>query len=319
LEKTGFHKIEHNARKHEYRCAREKGRNPTSVKVDKRTLGATCFSTNLKGDLITLVQSKLYTNFPHTIKKIAEIVNFESDEQYKEYSPPFGGYYKNIAKLKSDDYLDLEVYPDHTLLQYESIPNRLFNDDGILPSVQQKFNIGYDSVTGRITVPWYFTNGLIGVMGRLNKREVSEDDTKWLPVIPFPKSKALYGFMENYTTILEKGIVMLGESEKHTLGLCSKGLDVGISLGGSFMSEIQANHIKSLFPEKIIVMFDEGLSEEHSYGIAKQLKSDRFYKNDVGYVFDKHNEYLPRDSKLAPADLDKKNLSKLIQNNVIWI
>jgi hypothetical protein len=319
LETAGFHNITHNPRKYEYRCAREEGRNPTSIRVDKRTLGAICFSTNFKGNIITLVQSKLYTNFPRTVKKIAEIVNFESEEQYKKYSPPFGGYYKKIARLKSDDYLDLEVYPDNTLLQYEQMPNFLFNEDGILPSVQQKFNIGYDSVTGRITVPWYFTDGLIGVMGRLNKRDVSEDETKWFPVIPFPKSKVIYGFMENYNSILEKGIVLLGESEKHSMGLASKGLNVGISLGGSFISEIQANHIKSLFPEKIIVMLDEGLGEEHSIEIAKQLKSDRFYENEVGYIFDRNNEFLSKGGKQAPADLDKKSISKLIQNHVIWI
>lgn len=319
LEEVGFHNIEENARKHEYRCAREEGRNPTSIRVDKLTLGVVCFSTNFKGDLITLVRSKLHTNFPQTIRKIAEIVGFKSVEQFKEYSPPFGGYYKNIAKLKSDDYLDLEVYPDDTLLQYESAANLLFYQDGILPTTQNKFNIGYDSVTGRITVPWYFTDGLIGVMGRLNKKDVGEDETKWLPIIPFPKSKALYGFVENYNSILEKGIVLVGESEKHTQSLSSKGMDVGISLGGSFMSEVQADHIKSLFPKKIILMLDEGLEEGHSREIAEKLKSDKYYKNEVGYVFDMNHDHLRKGSKLAPADLNKKDLSKLIHNCVTWI
>lgn len=320
LEKTGFHNIEENARKHEYRCAREEGRNPTSIRVDKLTLGSICFSTNFKGNLITLVQSKLHTNFPQTIRKIAEIVGFKSEEQFKEYSPPFGGYYKNIAKLKSDDYLDLEVYPDDILLQYESVANLLFYQDGILPTTQNKFNIGYDSVTGRITVPWYSFDGqLVGVMGRLNKKDCSEDEMKWFPLIKFPKSKTLYGYTENYNTIVEKKFVMLGESEKFPLQLNSKGFNVGLGLGGSFLSGIQADHIKSLFPDKIIVAMDEGLEEGHSREIAEKLKSDKFYKNEVGYVLDKNNLYLPKGSKLAPSDLNKKDLSKLIHNCVTWI
>jgi DNA primase len=156
-------------------------------------------------------------------------------------------------------------------------------------------------------------------MGRLNKKELSDEDVKWFPIIPFPKSKTLYGFVENYSSIQEKRFVMLGESEKFSLQLNSKGLNVGIGLVGSFISEIQANHIKSLFPNTIIVGMDEGLSEEHSYEIAKQLKSDKYYKNKVGYIFDKDNMYMPKESKLAPSDLDKNTLKLLIENCTKWI
>jgi hypothetical protein len=319
LEQTGFHNIEYNKTRNEYRCARESGRNPTSVKVNENNLSATCFSTNLKGDLITLVQSKIYTSFPNTIRKIAEIVDFKDTERV-EYSLPFGGFYKKIAKLRDDEYLDLETYSEDILNRFEIIPNKLFHEDGILPEVQQKFNIGYDSVTGRIAVPWRsFSGEVAGVMGRLNKRELTDEDVKWFPIIPFPKSKTLYGFVENYSSIVEKRLVMIGESEKFSLQCCSQGLNVGIGLGGSFISEIQANHIKSLFPNTIIIGMDEGLSEEHSYEIAKQLKSDKFYKNKVGYIFDKNNDYLPKDSKLAPSDLDKNSMKLLINNCTKWI
>lgn len=318
LEKSGFHNI--NKRDDEFRCARESGRNPTSVKVNINTLSSTCFSTNLKGDLITLVQSKLYTNFPNTIKKIAEMIDFTHEEKQEEYSLPFGGFYKNIAKLKNDDSVDIEIYSNDVLDRFEKIPNLLFYEDGILPETQLKYEVGYDSVTSRISVPWYTTDGrLCGIMGRLNKKEVAEDESKWFPIISFPKSKTIYGFVHNYSTIQEKRIVMIGESEKHSMALSSKGLDVGVSLGGSFMSEIQANHIKSLFPDKIIVMLDEGLLEDHSREIAMQLKSDKYYKNNVGYVYDKNNIYLPKGSKLAPSDLDKNSLNKLIQDCTIWV
>jgi hypothetical protein len=318
LEQTGFHNI--TFRNNEYRCAREEGRNPTAVKVNPDTLAATCFSTNLNGDLITLIQSKIYTNFQNTIKKIADIIDFKDTTKQEEYSLPFGGFYKKIAKLRDNDVFDLEIYSEDILEQYENIPNLLFYEDGILPQIQMKYGVGYDSVSRRITVPWYsLDNQLIGVMGRLNKKELEDDEVKWYPVIPFPKSKTIYGFSINYQSILEKKIVMVGESEKHSMELASKGLNVGLSLGGSFLSEIQANNIKSLFPDKMIVMMDEGLEEGHSVEIAKQLKMDSYYKNSVGYIYDKNYMYLPKDSKMAPADLDKNSLKKLIENCTVWI
>lgn len=320
LEKTGFYYIDDTIKRGEYRCAREEGRNPTSVRVNKQTLSATCFSTNLKGDLITLVQSKINTNFPQTIKKIAEIINFKSEAKMESYSLPFGGFYKKIAKLRHQEEIDLETYSDSILDRFEKIPNMLFYEDGILPEVQMAYGIGYDSVSRRITLPWRsFDGNCVGIMGRLNKKEVSDDEMKWYPIIPFPKSKTLYGFVENYSQIQEKNIVMIGESEKHSLQLSSKGLNVGVSLGGSFMSEVQANHIKSLFPKKIIVMLDEGLDQDHSVEIAKQLKVNKYYKNEVGYVFDKNNLYLPKGSKMAPSDLDKESISKLIKHCTVWV
>lgn len=318
LEKVGFYNIDNRGK--EYRCAREPGRNPTSVKINKSTLGSTCYSTNVKGDIITLVQSKLNTSFPDAVRKVSNIVNFKFDNKIETAKLPFGGYYKKISKLRSEEDVELETYSDDVLLQYESLPNLLFYEDGILPQVQTKFNIGYDSFTGRITVPWTTSDGRVcGVMGRLNKKEIEEDEVKWFPVISFPKSKTIYGYVTNYSAIQEKKIVMLGESEKHTMALASKGLNVGLSLGGSFLSENQSNLVKSLFPEKIIIMLDEGLTEEHSIELAKQLKSDRFYKNEVGYVFDRNNIWLPKDSKMAPADLHKDDLNKLLKNCTHWV
>jgi DNA primase len=318
LEKAGFYNITY--RNEEYRCAREEGRNPTSVKVNKNTLAATSYSTNRKGDLITLVQAKLNITFPKTLKLIADIIEYKDTEQVEKVIPPFGGYYKKIARLRSDNGVELNTYSDEILLQYEIAPNLLFFDDGILPSIQQEFNVGYDSVSGRITVPWRsFSGEICGIMGRLNKKELEDNDVKWMPIYEFPKSKVIYGYVQNYYSILEKKIVMLGESEKFTMQLKSKGIDVGLSLGGCFLSEIQANHIKSMFPETILIMLDEGISQEHSYNIANQLKSDKYYKNNVGYVFDKNNQYLPRGSKLAPSDLDKKTLNNIVKNCVIWI
>ncbi|MFS0657497.1 hypothetical protein AB1L07_02565 [Niallia alba] len=318
LEEVGFHKVKDIGK--EYRCALDEHTNPTAVKVNKKTLSSSCYSINLKGDLIVLVQYKLNLSFPKAIKKIAELVEFKHEIHNEQYKLPFGGFYKNIQKLRDMEGVDIETYSYDLLNRFELAPNLLFYKDGILPHIQTQYEIGYDSLTRRISVPWYsFDGNLCGVMGRLNKKVINDEEVKWFPIVPFPKSKTLYGFANNYHSILDKGIVMIGESEKHTMSLASKGINVGISLGGSFMSEIQANHVKSLFPKTIILMLDEGLEEEHSIEIAKQLKSDKFYKNNVGYVFDKNNKYLPKGSKMAPSDLNKNKLNGLVKECIVWL
>jgi len=260
----------------------------------------------LHGDLITLIQAKLGLSFPSTISKIADMIGFKSSEKTGTFTPPFGGFYRKILKLRSDEDVDLQTYSDDILLDYESIPNMLFYKDGISTDVQLQSEIGYDCMSGRISVPWRtFDGNVLGIMGRLNKLEISEDERKWFPILSFPKSKTIYGYSKNYNTIQEKGIVMVGESEKHTLQISSKGMDVGISLGGTSMSEIQANHIKSLFVKTNLIMLE--------------LKLDKFFKNNVMYIYDKNNMYMPKGSKLSPSDLDKNTLKKLIENCTVWI
>ncbi|MFS1518608.1 hypothetical protein V1503_19405 [Bacillus sp. SCS-151] len=318
LECCKFHNIRDFG--NEYRCGNKLDSNPTSIRISKNSLGTINFSSGLKGDIITLIQEKRALSFKQTIEFISNKVNYKFDGVIDKYVPPFGGFYKHIEKLKKEELVVMETYPLTLLEEYHKMPNLLFYKDGILPKVQVDYKVGFDSVSNRITCPWFTFDGeLCGVMGRLNKEELENHEVKWFPVIPFQKSKTLYGFSQNYKLIQNSDICMIGESEKHTMSLASKGLGVGLSLGGSYLSDIQANHIKSLYTNRTLVMLDEGLEEDKSVEIAKKLKFNHFFSNQVGYVFDAKNFYLPKGSKLAPSDLDKSTLKKLLENCTKWI
>ena len=318
LDKAGFHHIsDEYSGGIEYRCALKEDSNPTSVVVNKETLYTVSYSPTMKmnGDLITLIQTKKMWTFPKTVRWIADTLNFVETEETK-VELPFGGFFKEIMKLRDEEYFDLQMYSTDILKSYGQFPNTLFLQDGIDIDTQLRFNIGYEPLTNRITVPWKSLDGssIVGIMGRLNKRELDEFDNKYLPVINFPKSKAVFGYSENYHSILDKGVVMIGESEKHTMQLASKGLNVGLSIGGSSISQVQANHVKSLFTEKIIIMTDEDMKEEDKIHIGESLKMDNFFTNSVYYVQDSNNIYLPKGSKMSPADLPKQDLQSLLKN-----
>lgn len=297
----------------EFRCAWDEDSNPTAVRINKHTLSANCFSKGIKGDIITLVQEKLNLPLSLTLKKIAEITGFTEKEKRK-YELPFGGFYKKIHKMKKRKVNnEIKTYKESVLDEYLILPSARFLNDGVSYDVQEKYKIGYDVSTGRIIVPWRNLSGeLVGIMGRLNKEEIEEFESKYLPIIAFPKSKTLFGFSENYKSIQEQGLVIIVESEKGVMKLESMGVNVGLGLGGSSLSTFQANNIKSLFPKRIIVGLDEGLDEEISREMAKQLKMDTLFENEVGYIYDEENKYLPKGSKMSPSDLPLEKFKKLI-------
>lgn len=295
----------------EFRCAWEEGGNPTSVRVSKSTLSANCFSRGIKGDIITLVQEKLNISFSQALNRISKIINYE--DVNIEVSLPFGGFFNEILSVVDDDNGDIQTYDESILNEYLILPSKRFFNDGICCDIQERYKVGYDVCTGRIIVPWRNLSGeLVGIMGRLNKDKIEEYENKWFPVISFTKSKTLFGFSENYNAIQHGSFAMIGESEKFPMALSSKGIDLGLGLGGSNLSQFQANNIKSLFPKRILVCMDEGLEEDVSREIAKQLKIDTFFENEVGYIYDTENKYLPKGSKMSPSDLPLEEMKKLI-------
>lgn len=312
LEDVGFTDIsDEYSQGNEYRCAWEEGGNPTSVRVSKSTLSADCFSKGIKGDIITLVQEKLNISFTKALSRISKVINFE--DVNAEITLPFGGFFNEILSVVDDSNGDIETYDESILNDYLIMPSSRLLRDGICCDIQDKYQIGYDVTTGRILVPWRSLSGeLVGIMGRLNKEEIEDHENKWFPILKFPKSKTIFGFSENYRAIQHASFVMIGESEKHPMKLSSMGIDLGLGLGGSNLSQFQANNIKSLFPKRILVCMDEGLDESVSRDIAKQLKIDTFFENEVGYIYDAENKYLPKGSKMSPSDLPLEEMKKLI-------
>lgn len=312
LEDVGFTDIsDEYSQGNEYRCAWEEGGNPTSVRVSKSTLSANCFSRGIKGDIITLVQEKLNVTFTKALSRISKIINFEDSNE--EITLPFGGFFNEILSVVDDNYGDIKTFDESILNEYLILPSQRFLNDGICYDIQDKYKIGYDVSTGRIIVPWRNLSGeLVGIMGRLNKEIIEDYENKWMPIIPFQKSKTIFGFSENYNTIQRASFAMVGESEKFPMALSSKGIDLGLGLGGSSLSQFQANNIKSLFPQRILVCMDEGLDEDISKEISKQLKIDTFFENEVGYIYDAENKYLPKGSKMSPSDLPLEEMKKLI-------
>lgn len=317
LEEAGFANV--TFKNNEYRCARDYGRNPTSIKVDANTLSSACFSTGIFGNLYTILQEKLGINFPQSLQFVCKTLNLDYSYNPKKIKLPFGGYYKKIRSYDGSYIANLETYDKSILEKYEMVGNKMFLEDGISLETQRKYNVGYDLETDRIIVPWQDTVGnIVGVMGRKNEKECEE--YKWLPVIAFPKSQTLFGYYQNYSKIQENKILFIGESEKFTMQLDSMGNKMGVSTGTSYISDVQSKYIKSLYAKNIIICYDEGLDEELIRVQAKKLVyKNTFFKNRVGYIYDKNNEILPKGEKDSPSDLGKEEFKLLLKNHVVWL
>jgi hypothetical protein len=100
--------------------------------------------------------------------------------------------------------------------------------------------------------------------------------------------------------------------------LDSMGLNQGVAIGSHYMSDIQIRLIKSLFPQMIVLAFDEGIEEGYLISECKRLQYiNSFAKTKIGYIIDKNREILGE--KQSPTDVGVVGFTQLLNNYVKWM
>lgn len=310
LEYYNYHSI--NITDKEIRCAKIDGDNPSGCRIKLNdNLSATDFTTSYNGDIIGLIKQHTDLSYKEIINTIKTITNKKVNGHHKKEVGIFDDFFNDIY-LPQQEENDEIIYDPSILDQYSKYKwNARFLNDGILPCSQVKFGIGYDESSNRITLPWRDYDGnIIGIIGRIDSDEPT--NYKYLPLIPFPKHKYLYGLYQNKEYIKESKEVYLFESEKSVLLGHSLGYRNFVSLGGNSISTTQVEHILKLGVNKIILCLDEGLDTEVIKRDIKTIKDCLFMREcKIGVILDKENKYLSKGSKASPIDLKGEIFEKL--------
>ncbi len=303
-----------------FRFSREPGTNPTSMRLSVDTLKFVCFSTNEYGDIYTLAMRQKHLHFPDALQYVAKAAGIEPESVSKQTRYPFSGFYREWVRESEDPETAMPTYEETILSPYGEKYNLLFFHDGINFSTQRHFHVGLDMESNRITIPEYTFDGqLCGIMGRLNDTKCDKGE-RWLPLLPCSRSLTLYGYHYNYATIQHKNLAIIGESEKFVQQLHSMGCHIGLALCGCNISPTQAKYLKGLMVPRMVLALDEGLPEEQIRAEAEKLQTENtLTKNQVGYIFDRDHQYLPKDSKKAPSDCGKEVFSNLCKDCVVWL
>lgn len=304
----------------EIRCAKVGGDNPSGCRIKLNdNLSATDFTTSYNGDLFGLIATHTGLTYREVLKTITTMLGKKIEGNYQaEEEVLFDGFFDGLYIPYEDEEKEV-TYDESVLDKYNNGYKwfKRFADDGILPSAQVKFNIGFSEESNRITIPWRDSEGkLIGVIARIDSDE--KTNYKYLPLIPFPKHKYLYGLYQNKEYIKESKEVYVFESEKSVLLGDSLGYRNFTSLGGNSISKTQVEQLLKLNVSKIIISLDEGLDTEIIKKDIKTIKDCLFMRDcKVGFILDKNNKYLPKGSKASPIDLGREIFEKLKNECII--
>lgn len=305
----------------EIRCAKVGGDNPSGCRIKLNdNLSATDFTTSYNGDLFGLIATHTGLTYGEVLKTTQTMLGKKIEGNYQsEEKSLFDGFFDSLyVPYESEEEV---TYDESVLEEYNSGYKwfKRFADDGILPSSQVKFKIGFDEESNRITIPHYNEHGeIIGVMGRIDLDSDEMTNFKYLPLIPFPKHKYLYGLYQNKEYVKESKKVYIFEAEKSVMQCDSFGVYNTTALGGNQISITQVEQLLKLGVSEIVLCMDEGLIIDAIKRDIQTIKSCCFMRDiKIKVMIDKENKYLPKESKCSPSDKGKEIFLKLCNECII--
>lgn len=314
LEAFDFCKITYNHNKAEIRCARDMDGNQTSISIKTDTLYCTDFARNINADLIGLIIKERCVTFVDVLNEIKKVLGIDSFFELNKKKQIFGGAYSNLKhkkELSEDTTYDVSI-----LNKYEDIPSVRFLRDNISIETQRTFGIRFDSESQRIIIPIYNVYGeLVGVKGRANWN-VSDDEPKYLYLLPCRVGQTLFGYHYNYKYLSESDTIYVFEAEKSVMQCYTYNIRNCVAIGSHQISDLQIKKLLEFNPKKIVFMFDEGLSlEDIVANIIKGYKLSSM--KDVIYGYWQYPNNV--NTKNSPSDYGKERLLEIFEKEIDFI
>ncbi len=234
-----------------------------------------------------------------------------------------------FATKKKKDFKVNEVIDDSVLNSFYPIPYSGWFNEGISHRTQKKFNIRFDVVHNAIIIPQLNENGqLVGVRRRaLNESDI-ELEGKYKPIFANGRwlnadtSTIFYGLFENKENITRSKKAIVFEAEKSVMQLDTfyNGAAPSVALFGSNMSDYQADLLRKLGVEELIVALDKEYQDERSYRTYLKVLVKKFQKFQsfftITFVLDNYNSSL-LGYKDSPSDHGKEVFEKLLRRRII--
>lgn len=314
LEKYEFCHI--NLKRSEIRFARnEEGGQNISIRLENNPgIYVKDFVTGDSGDVIAYIMNSRGVSFARVLSDIKKILGLADDWRPEKHKTLFGGFYDGIGK---DIKPELKEYPESVMDQYDHNGNKRWMRDGIPLDTQKKFGVAYDVLDDAIVFPWRSaTSGsIIAVKARINYPQEDGGRPKYYFVQKGRVSCSLYGYSENYSTLLLCDRLFVFESEKSVMVCDAFGMHNAVAIGSNSLSDEQARLIASLSPKEVWFMLDKDLDLEETMSNAKRLSKYLVMKDcHIKYWNWKKNTTMC--PKGAPVDMGYDVFSDICKNEM---
>lgn len=279
-----------------------------------RTIGS------FKGDIFSLVSflkfdtdiNELQSTFKKSLKFIADIFGWNlsnsRSSRKKDYVAPL----KALASMSKNyaERVPNKEISERVLSNFRLAPNYQWYKEGISIKTQELYQVGYDYMTDRITIPIRNENGrLVGIKGRsINQRDVNDYNPKYKYLYRCNMSQEWFNMHIAKESIISEKKVFIFESEKSAMKMYTHGIKNTLAISSSDISEAQILMLKGLGIDiDIILCYDKDTDLDDI-----KRHADRITNRDVYAILDIEDMLGEKDS---PIDKGIDVWNKLLNNH----
>jgi DNA primase len=315
LETFGFEHINH--RNTEIRFARsDSGGANISIRLKNNPYCCVSdWSRGISTDIVSYIIQEKNVEFRDVLQTTKKILGLGNDWRPQQKKVLFGGIYNNLTNQNRE--IQLKVYNESVLDQYENVGNLRFLRDGISLDAQKFFGLRFSIEDNAIIIPIHNEFGdLIGAKARING-DPQEGESKYYYPIPAQVSQTLYGYSKNYSYLYGNDVIIV-ESEKAVAQAYTFGVRNIVGLGSNSISEKQSKMILQLQPKRIILALDEGLEFDQIKRDADMIKNCCGMFNVEIWYWDADLD-LDIGAKCSPTDMGKEKFNEIIEEQLVRI
>lgn len=267
LEELGCHHIRDKG--NYISSANPDGDNPNAIVVYKDNLSVIDFTRDIKGqkdssDIFDLVSFFEKCNFFESVKWVCSSIGIDIYKNFNDDLPETVQVAQMLLRMiesenDSEEEKPIKPLSENILRYFDRCIVKPFIDDGISDWAQDEFEIGYDQLTNRITIPIRDEyNTLVGIKGRWFG-STPEGVPKYSYIERCPKGRVLYGLHRAVPYITREKKVYVVESEKGVMQAVSAGYDNVVSSGGKQITNYQIEMLSRLCAD-VVLCFDQDVT-----------------------------------------------------------
>ena len=245
-----------------------------SATMEKGTTRAHCFGCGWSGNALSFlyeyedvsplkaarwIRERWGTAFKDTEGSFTDEINAQLGEQQREKLPPAP---MPILDEREADERTVDWFLVSITKQQVPEPFRYMLDRGFAPSTLSAWNIGYDVLSNRISIPARSRAGdLLGFKGRAwhpdDKPKYKVLGGKGYNFEPYEVSRVLFGaHMLNFRGTTDEQPLIVVEGELNAIAMHQQGYSETVGISGKTLSKEQCLMIREI-AEKVTLVFDE--------------------------------------------------------------
>lgn len=267
------------------------------------------YSSGKGGNIINFIMCYHNCGFKKAVQILKDFFKIESDISFSE-SETFSSMRKFKPHKSEIKIPERKILPSDYMDRFSKRRIELWENEGILPEIIEKYNVRYDANADAIVFPIYDNDGnFVNVKGRRISPEAK--------ILGLPKyfhyfkpvtADYFFGLFDKQSDVLEKGEIILVEGEKSVMKLEGWGVNNAVAIGTSTVNDRQ---IKILIKYGVNVVF--ALDKDKNPCYNKDVQMIKKFCN-VYVVLDRWNLLGEKD---APVDKGKEVWEELYSKKFI--